>query len=240
MLRALFLTSVLILPSPLWAQATPERAAQIAETLARYLPGDRAGLTVEPAGADYVVTVDFAALATRQAQRGLKLEATPLTLHLTEEAGGTFGDIGRFGVHGFEALKTVGLRGISFQETEFSPNEKDAGEEFAKLKEKFLALAESETALVKAGISPHSPYTVGSRLFEKIAEYATETGVKITIHAAESAEEEELLQKGTGFFAKMYEKFGFEWRAPGCSSIELTPCWSPRAPWASRCGRASR
>src|SRR2546423_679312 len=31
-----------------------------------------------------------------------------------------FGDIGRFGSAGLEALKTVGLRGILFQETEFS------------------------------------------------------------------------------------------------------------------------
>jgi cytosine/adenosine deaminase-related metal-dependent hydrolase len=29
-----------------------------------------------------------------------------------------FGDIGRFGKHGFEALKTVGLRGVVFHETQ--------------------------------------------------------------------------------------------------------------------------
>ncbi len=132
-----------------------------------------------------------------------------------------FGDIGRFGKHGFEALKAVGLRGVVFQETEFSPDDKTADADFLKLLEKFLALKETETRLVKMGLSPHSPYTVGARLFEKIAEYAIESGVKITVHAAESDEESELMQRGTGFFAGIYEKYGFEWRAPHCTSIEF-------------------
>jgi cytosine/adenosine deaminase-related metal-dependent hydrolase len=132
-----------------------------------------------------------------------------------------FGDIGRFGKHGFEALKTVGLRGVVFQETEFSPDDSHAEADFLALKEKFLALQETETALVKMGLSPHSPYTVGARLFEKIAEYAIESDVKMTIHAAESAEESELLLHGTGFFAGIYEKYGYRWQAPNCSPIEF-------------------
>ncbi len=133
----------------------------------------------------------------------------------------TFGDIGRFGKNGFEALKAVGLRGVVFQETEFSPDDKTAGADFAKLKEKFLELKETETNLVKVGLSPHSPYTVGARLFENIAAYAIENNVKISVHAAESDEESELMQKGTGFFAGIYAKYGFEWHTPNCSSIEL-------------------
>ena len=132
-----------------------------------------------------------------------------------------FGDIGRFAGHGFEALKRVGLRGFSFQETEFSPTDETARADFEKLKDKFLALRETETALVKTGLSPHSPYTVGARLFEKIAEYAIESDVKMTIHAAESAEESELLLHGTGFFAGIYEKYGYRWQAPNCSPIEF-------------------
>jgi len=133
----------------------------------------------------------------------------------------TFGDIGRFGKNGFEALKAVGLRGVVFQETEFSPDDRTADADFAKLKEKFLALRETETNLVKAGLSPHSPYTVGARLFEQIAAYAIENNVKISVHAAESDEESELLEKGTGFFAGIFAKYGFEWRSPNCSPIEF-------------------
>lgn len=131
-----------------------------------------------------------------------------------------FGDIGRFGKAGFAALKATGLRGILFQETEFSPDNKTAGEDFGKLKEKILELRESETELVKVGISPHAPYTVSEKLFEHIAQYALSENIKISIHAAESTDEDALMTTGTGFFSKHYEKFGVEWKSPHCSSIE--------------------
>lgn len=131
-----------------------------------------------------------------------------------------FGDIGRMGKAGFEALKITGLRGVLFQETEFSPDNKTAETDFEKIKEKFLELKETETNLVKIGISPHAPYTVSRKLFEKIAAYALAENIKITIHAAESAEEHELMINGTGFFAGIYKKFGFEWHSPKLSSVE--------------------
>ena len=132
-----------------------------------------------------------------------------------------FGDIGRFGIAGFEALKANNLRGILFQETDFSPDNKTADTDFEKLKGKFLKLKESETDLVKVGLSPHSPYTVSRRLFGKIAEYSIENDIKISTHAAESVGESILLEKGEGFFIGVYEKFGVEWEIPFCSSIEF-------------------
>ena len=77
-----------------------------------------------------------------------------------------FGDIGRLGHAGLAALKATGLRGIVFQETEFSPDNRTADDDFKKLGEKFEELKKEETHLVRVGLSPHSPYTVGSRLFE--------------------------------------------------------------------------
>jgi cytosine/adenosine deaminase-related metal-dependent hydrolase len=133
----------------------------------------------------------------------------------------TFGDIGRFGKNGLTALKNIGLRGVVFQETEFSPDTKTADEDFTKLIEKFLELKESETNLVKIGLSPHAPYTVSARLFELIAGYAIENDVKISIHASESAMEEDLMLNGTGFFAGIYEKYGLTWQNPNCSTIEM-------------------
>ena len=131
-----------------------------------------------------------------------------------------FGDIGRFGTAGFEALKAVGLRGILYQETEFSADNRTAEEDFPKLIEKFETLRAGETDLVKVGISPHSPYTVSPRLFELIANFAIANDVKLTIHAAESIDEGELLRHGTGFFTGIYEKYGVEWTSPRCSSID--------------------
>ncbi|MBL8123351.1 MAG: amidohydrolase family protein [Blastocatellia bacterium] len=131
-----------------------------------------------------------------------------------------FGDIGRFGHAGVSALKEVGLRGIVFQETEFSPDNRTADDDFLKLASKFEELKGEETELVRVGLSPHSPYTVGSRLFELIAQYAIINRVPLTIHAAESGEEVGLLTKGDGFFNDIYDRFDVEWQSPHCTPIE--------------------
>ena len=130
-----------------------------------------------------------------------------------------FADIGRFAGTAFAALKDTGLRGIVYQETEFSPDQRMADRDFLAAATKFEQLQASETDLVRIGISPHSPYTVSSRLFELIAQYSIQNRVPITIHAAESASEVELLKHGNGFFTEIYEKFGFEWNSPHCTPI---------------------
>lgn len=131
-----------------------------------------------------------------------------------------FADIGRYGFAGFEALKKNGLRGILYQETEFAPDNKNADENFEKLKDKYLELKAGETNLVKAGLSPHAPYTVSEKLFEKIAAYAIRENIPVSIHAAESAPEQNLMQNGEGFFAKLYEEQCINWSSPNCSTIE--------------------
>ena len=131
-----------------------------------------------------------------------------------------FGDVGRFGHAGVSALKEVGLRGVVFQETEFSPDNRTADDDFLKLASKFEELKGEETELVRVGLSPHSPYTVGSRLFELIAQYSILNRVPLTIHAAESGEEVGLLTKGDGFFNDIYDRFDVEWQSPHCTPIE--------------------
>lgn len=131
-----------------------------------------------------------------------------------------FGDIGRFGAAGFEALKKNGLRGVLFQETEFSPKNETAEADFTRLRDKFLELKTTETELVRVGISPHAPYTVSRGLFERITDYAVSENIKISIHAAESNEEKEFFETGTGFFAEMYRKLNLQWNAPRVSPVE--------------------
>jgi 5-methylthioadenosine/S-adenosylhomocysteine deaminase len=131
-----------------------------------------------------------------------------------------FGVIGRNGIAGFEALKTVGLRGTVYLETEFSPDNRTAEKDFSELAEKYEKLRFAETDLVKVGLSPHSPYTVGSHLFELIAQYAILNRIPLSIHASESAHEQELLTNGSGFFRELYDKFEFEWESPHCTPIE--------------------
>ena len=132
-----------------------------------------------------------------------------------------FGDIGRYGEAGLKALKQVGLRGILFQETEFSPDNATADDDFKKLRTKFELLRGQGNDLVEVGLSPHSPYTVSRRLFELIARYSIDEGVKLTIHASESVEEESLLARGEGLFSELYRKLGVEWDVPRCSPIEF-------------------
>ena len=131
-----------------------------------------------------------------------------------------FGDIGRNGKAGLNALKTVGLRGILFQETDFSPDDRTADEDFVKLGATYEALQKEETELVRVGLSPHSTYTVSSRLFELIAQYAILNRIPLTIHASEAQDEVLLLTKGDGFFTEVYERFGVEWHSPHCTPIE--------------------
>lgn len=131
-----------------------------------------------------------------------------------------FGDIGRYGRAGLKALKQAGLRGIVFQETEFSPDNRTADDDFLALAVKFEKLREDADEFVSVGISPHSPYTVSSRLFELIAQYSIINRVPLSIHAAESDSEMLLLTKGEGFFTEVYERFDVEWQSPFCTPIE--------------------
>jgi 5-methylthioadenosine/S-adenosylhomocysteine deaminase len=110
---------------------------------------------------------------------------------------------------------------VLFQETEFSADARTADDDFAKLRDKFLELREQGTELVEVGLSPHAPYTVSGKLFEKIARFALDERVKVSVHAAESRDEEELLCRGAGPFTAVYEKYGVEWESPMCSPVKF-------------------
>lgn len=130
-----------------------------------------------------------------------------------------FGDIGRLGQAGFSALKEFGLRGVVFQETEFSPDDAQSADAFKRLIDNFDVLKDSENGLVKAGLSPHAPYTVSASLFGRIASFAVSSKVPVSIHTAESAIEEDLMQHGRGAMAEFYTGRGIHWQAPGKSSV---------------------
>lgn len=132
-----------------------------------------------------------------------------------------FGDIGRFGEAGLKALKETGHRGVLFQETEFSPDNATAVDDFEKLKTKFLAMRDEGTELVEVGLSPHATYTVSRRLFELITAFSVKAKIKLSIHASEAADEHSLLTRGEGLFANLYGKLGVSWDVPNCRPIEF-------------------
>ncbi|MEP6706509.1 MAG: amidohydrolase family protein [Pyrinomonadaceae bacterium] len=118
-----------------------------------------------------------------------------------------------------KALREVGLRGIVYQES-FGPDPKLAKENLAKLQEKVGKLRDNESSLVKAGVSPHSPYTVSAPQLELISEFALKEKLPLMIHAAESQAEDLLLRAGQGPFAEALRRRGIEWQTPGTSSIQ--------------------
>lgn len=57
-----------------------------------------------------------------------------------------------------------------------------------------------------AGVSPHAPYTVHPRLFDRLVELATARGLPVAMHLAESPEELQLLASGDGPFRELLEE----------------------------------
>jgi len=119
---------------------------------------------------------------------------------------------------GLEALKSVGLRGIVFQETPFSPDSRSAGQDFSVLRTNVEGLLKSATSKVRIGISPHTPYTVSGPLFGMIADYSKSEGHPVSIHLAESADEHRMMMTGESFFKAFLEREGLVWNAPGTSA----------------------
>ena len=132
----------------------------------------------------------------------------------------TVGDIGRIGVAGATALETLGMRGIVYQETEFSPDDSTADVDFGKLTSKFEKMNSNASKNVSIGLSPHAPYTVSRNLFEKIIRYSVEYKVPISIHAAESAAESDLMRNGKGIFSEVFFGGPHKWKIPYKSTID--------------------
>lgn len=117
------------------------------------------------------------------------------------------------------ALQDVGLRGVVYQES-FGPDPRLVVESFEKLKTKVHELQATQNELVRAGVSPHAPYTVCCPQLELIADLAQSEGLPLMMHAAESEAEEQFIRNGCGAFAEGLARREIEWKAPGVSTIQ--------------------
>jgi cytosine/adenosine deaminase-related metal-dependent hydrolase len=122
-------------------------------------------------------------------------------------------------IEAMKALRQVGLRGIVYQES-FGPDPKSAAENVTKLREQISSMREYENDLVRAGVSPHAPYTVSGPQLELISRLAIKENLPVMMHAAESQAEKLFMLEGRGLFAEGLRARGIDWQAPGVSTIQ--------------------
>jgi 5-methylthioadenosine/S-adenosylhomocysteine deaminase len=137
------------------------------------------------------------------------LRAGMTTVAATESSAASFG-----------ALKEAGMRGIVYREV-FGPDPRIADESMAGLRAAVDSLRAEETELVRAGISPHAPYTVSDALFAAAGEYARAEDLPIAIHAAESVPERDLVVRGEGDFAPGLRAREIQTPPRGRSTVEI-------------------
>ncbi|MDQ2856766.1 MAG: amidohydrolase family protein, partial [Acidobacteriota bacterium] len=129
------------------------------------------------------------------------------------------GDASDAASQSMKALRDTGLRGTVYQES-FGPDAQLARENFEQLKEKVARLRDFETARVRAGVSPHAPYTVCATQLELISAFALSEKLPVMIHTAESESEELLLRDRRGPFADRFVERGIDWPATNCSTVQ--------------------
>jgi cytosine/adenosine deaminase-related metal-dependent hydrolase len=84
------------------------------------------------------------------------------------------------------------------------------------------SLISRPSPLVRAGISPHTPYTVSEAVLRRIRKSAQEKHLKLCMHVAESKDEIRLLQRKTSGLEKLYHlaHWDLDWAPKGKSSFE--------------------
>ncbi len=143
-----------------------------------------------------------------------------------------------------EAFKRAGLRAIVYQEV-FGVDDARLDQTLADMHERLERLREEAPAQVGVGVAPHATYTVSSRLYQAIARYCQEAGVKLTSHVAESKDEVTFIRSGSGKFAHDFrEKMGWERmlvQPYGVSPIKYLQQWDVFGPdfLAVHCVQAS-
>lgn len=100
-----------------------------------------------------------------------------------------------------ELLRESELRGVCFAEL-FGLAGRQAAS-IARMRE-LIALAPHADRGVRLGLQPHAPYSAGPELLRA----ASETGLPVSTHLAETLEERELLKRGTGDFHTFLESLG--------------------------------
>ncbi len=68
--------------------------------------------------------------------------------------------------------------------------------------------ADADPSRISLGVSPHAPYTASPALVRELVSVAVERGAPVALHLAESEEELELINAGSGPFQQLLEERG--------------------------------
>lgn len=118
-----------------------------------------------------------------------------------------------------QALAEVDGSGIAYHEV-FGPHPDQMESAIAGARRRLTELGRFQTGRIRLGLSPHAPYSVSGPLYTAVAGLASELGMPLAVHLAESREETALLQSGSGGFADAWIARGIPLPAmPGRSPV---------------------
>ncbi|HHT9130470.1 MAG TPA: amidohydrolase family protein, partial [Candidatus Brocadiaceae bacterium] len=141
-------------------------------------------------------------------------------IKLSVEAGTTtIADIANTS-HSFSALKKSPLRKIVYKEIiDLDPSH--AKDVMEKIQWELSTITTDD--LFRIGLSPHAPYSVSRELYRAVSQLARETNMPVCTHIAETEDEIEFLEKGTGNFPillRQIRAMNNNWQPPGLSPIK--------------------
>ena len=138
-------------------------------------------------------------------------------LRCIEHGTTTVADSGPTGA-GVAALREAGLRGAVHVEAFGRQTGGAARDAAAAVAARVADLDEQAGPLVRVGVSPHAPYTVGPELWAALSERLELAQRPWATHLAESPAESRLLASGDGPLAELFARRGSEpgrWRGSG-------------------------
>lgn len=146
---------------------------------------------------------------THRRERGMSPEASTSAIGagLTESRSSGTTLIGDIVSAGWIEPPAAGLRGVAFLELIGLSQERFA----PQLEAASRHAGRATTGDWTAGLSPHAPYSVHPEFFERIVRFAAQARVPVAMHLAESREELELLQAGSGAFVEFLQSLEL-WR----------------------------
>lgn len=138
------------------------------------------------------------------------------------------GEVSRTGA-GFQAMLESGLRGVVFCEV-FGMDDNRLNEIMLEMKDRVEKWKHgAEKSMLQVGVSPHSPYTVGPKIFYHIADWARREGLYLTLHLAESQDEYQFVKYGASMLANDFrDAVGWShllWQPTGASPVKYLEQW---------------